>query len=163
VEVAEHGQRAGHHAAPGGARVSSGAPSRHPHAGATFHLPGTPSKSLNACVGLRTAPCACNSRLSGGRRSWRISQTAAQRVSQSTSHAVLEYWAYGKEAAHSDAVAAKRITLRALGYLGEAGLYAMDTCRRANSSIWCVATYPDLTYPSPDLSLTPVQLPYIQP
>ena len=76
-------------------------------------------------------------------------------MSQSTSHAALEYWAYGKEAAHSDAVAAKRITLRALGYLGEAGLYAMDTCRRANSSIWCVATNLRPPNLSPTLTIHP--------
>jgi hypothetical protein len=60
-------------------------------------------------------------------------------VSQSVSHATLEYWAFGKEAAHSSEVASKRVTLGAVGYLGEVGLYAMDTCRAANSSIWCVS------------------------
>ena len=48
---------------------------------------------------------------------------------------VLEYWPFGKHL-HVKPVDDGKVTMRSVGYKGEAGLYRLDTCVAANSTVW---------------------------
>jgi hypothetical protein len=59
-------------------------------------------------------------------------------VADATAHASLEYWPYGKASKHAWRTRAGQVVMSSVGYIGEAGLYALDTCREANHTLWWV-------------------------